>query len=170
MGEVLVLAWLREWRSMKSIFRLDAETTSEEIERTRSLPQGDPAAPMLFNIILDTLAVRFERMARSNTWGDQLQGGTSVDLSLFADNYWLVAADHKMLESMTVACLSPLGEYGWGTPLEELTCCTKAEDDGLLVINIDKKNTKRATAHDGSGTWALSSPPTTSSRSSWRTG
>ena len=44
-SEILILAWLREWRSMKSIFRLDAETTRGEIERSRSLPQGDPAAP-----------------------------------------------------------------------------------------------------------------------------
>ena len=65
MDEILVLAWLREWRSMSSIFRLDAETTSEELERTRSLPHGDPAAPMLFNIILDTLAITFENMASS---------------------------------------------------------------------------------------------------------
>ena len=78
--EILVLARLREWRSMKSIFRLDAETTSEEIERTRSLPQGDPAAPMLFNIVLDTLAIRFENLARSRKWGKQLQDGSWVDL------------------------------------------------------------------------------------------
>ncbi len=58
------------------IFRLDAETTSEEIERTRSLPQGCPAAPMLFNIILGTLAVRFEKLARRNQWGKQLQDGS----------------------------------------------------------------------------------------------
>ena len=44
---------------MKSIFRLDAETKSGEVPRTRSLPQGDPAAPMLFNLVLDTLAERF---------------------------------------------------------------------------------------------------------------
>ena len=61
LDEVLILAWLREWRNMKSIFRLDKETTSEEIPRTRSLPQGDPAAPMIFNLILDTLAARLAR-------------------------------------------------------------------------------------------------------------
>ncbi len=76
MVEVLVLAWLSEWRSMKHFFRLDAETTSEDIERVRIMQQGDPAAPMLFNIILDTLAVRFERMTGSNKWGKQLQDGT----------------------------------------------------------------------------------------------
>ncbi len=52
-SKILFLTWLREWRSMKSIFKLDADTKSEEIERSRSLPQGDPAAPCLFNITLD---------------------------------------------------------------------------------------------------------------------
>ena len=66
MDEVLILAWLREWRRMKSVFRLDSETTSAEIQRTRSLPQGDPAAPMLFNLILDTLAGRFAEIAVEN--------------------------------------------------------------------------------------------------------
>ena len=86
MDDILALAWLREWRSMKSIFRLDSEATSEEIERTRSLPQGCPAAPMLFNIILDALAIGFENLARSRKWGKQLQDGSWVDLVLFADN------------------------------------------------------------------------------------
>ncbi len=36
-----------------------------------------------------------------------------VDLILFADNYWLVATDHMLLENMTAAWLSLLEEYGW---------------------------------------------------------
>ncbi len=80
MDEIFILAWLRERRSMKSIFRLGAETTSEEIERARSLPQGDPAVPMLFNTVLDTLAVRFEKLALTNKWGKQLQDGSWVDI------------------------------------------------------------------------------------------
>ena len=67
MDEVLILAWLREWRRMTGVFRLDTETTSDKVTRTRSLPQGDPAAPMLFNLILDTLATRFvETAVRTN--------------------------------------------------------------------------------------------------------
>ncbi len=69
MDEVLILAWLREWTRMRSVFRLDTETTSGEVKRTRSLPQGDPAAPMLFNLILDTLATRFVALAVLNKWG-----------------------------------------------------------------------------------------------------
>ena len=54
-----------------------------------------------------------------------------------------------MLESMTVAWLSLLGDYGWETPMQELTWCTTAEDDGSPVINIEKKKTKRTTAQEG---------------------
>ena len=79
------MAWLREWRSMKSIFRLDAETTSGEIERTRSLPQGDPAAPNLFNNTLDILAVHTRVQAKKV--GKQLVDGTWVDIILFRDNF-----------------------------------------------------------------------------------
>ena len=56
MHEVVIHAWLREWRRMKSVFKLDSQTTSAEVERTRSFPQGDPAAPMIFNLVLDTIA------------------------------------------------------------------------------------------------------------------
>ena len=59
MHEVLIHAWLREWRRMTSVFRLDAETVSAEITRTRSLPQRDPAAPDIFNLTLDALAEKF---------------------------------------------------------------------------------------------------------------
>ena len=102
-------------RSMTSIFRLDVETTSEGIERTRSLPQGDPAASLLFSIILDTFAVRFEKMARRRRWGKQLQDGSWADSVLFADNYWMIATSPVMLENMTVAWLGLLKEYGWDT-------------------------------------------------------
>ncbi len=61
--EAIINAWLREWRRMKSIFRLDKETASKPVNRTRSVPQGDPAAPMLFNVILDALEERFQREA-----------------------------------------------------------------------------------------------------------
>ena len=63
MHEVLIHAWLREWRRMKSVFKLDSQTTSAEVERTRSFPQGDPAAPMIFNLVLDTIAEQIIKTA-----------------------------------------------------------------------------------------------------------
>ncbi len=63
MDEVLILAWLRAWRRMKSVLRLDAVTPSEDIDMTRSLP--------LFNLILDTLAVRFTAIAKKQRVGKE---------------------------------------------------------------------------------------------------
>ncbi len=78
---------------------------------------------MLFNLILDTLAGRFAEIAVENRWGKRLQDGTWVNIILFADNYWLVATNHRMLEHMTEAWLFILSEVGWATPTEELTWC-----------------------------------------------
>ena len=82
---------------MTIIFRLDTEATSGEVTRTRSLPQGDPAAPMIFNMILDTLAEKFLVTAATKEWGMRLCDNSWVSLILFADNYWLVATSPTML-------------------------------------------------------------------------
>ena len=76
---------------------------------------------MLFNLILDTLAGRFAEIAVENRWGKRLQDGTWVNIILFADNYWLVATDSRMLKKMTEVWLDILAEYGWETPVTELT-------------------------------------------------
>ncbi len=82
MHEVLIHAWLREWRNMKSEYKLDLQTTSKEVEWTRSFPQGDPAAPMIFNLALDTIAETFIKTARQKGWGKELQDGSWVNLIL----------------------------------------------------------------------------------------
>ena len=76
-----------------------------------------PGRPV-FNVILDTLADIFQERAKRLRWGYELSDGTLVNIILFADNYWLVATDHGMLENMTKAWLSLLSEYGWETPVE----------------------------------------------------
>ena len=50
---ILIAAWLREWQRMRSVMVLDDKTRSASLKRTRSLPQGDPAAPTTFNTTLD---------------------------------------------------------------------------------------------------------------------
>ena len=77
MHEVLIHAWLREWRRMTSVFRLDAETTSDKVTRTRSLPQGDLAAPMIFNVILDSLGESswLRRQRRAGAYGSATTPG-----------------------------------------------------------------------------------------------
>ena len=149
MDDILILAWLREWRGMKSIFRLDAETKSGEVPRTRSLPQGDPAAPMLFNLVLDTLAERFVKNMFKKEVGKQLQDGTWVNIILFADNYWLVATDPEMLRKMTEAWLDMLAEYGWETPVQDLTWCSTALDNERAQFKVRGQDTLRTAANVG---------------------
>ncbi len=74
MHEVLIHAWLREWRSMKSVFKLDSQTTSKEVDRTRSFPQGDPAAPMIFHPVLDTIAETFIKNGNPGRLGQEAAG------------------------------------------------------------------------------------------------
>ena len=95
---------------------------------------------MLCNLVLDKLAVRFTALAKKGKWGKKLQGGTWVSIILFADNYRLVATDPEMLGKMTMAWLLLLGEYGWETPMEELTWCTTRDDGDTARIFIEEKH------------------------------
>ena len=134
---------------MTSVFRLDAETVSAEITRTRSLPQGDPAAPTIFNVTLDTRAEKFLKTAKKRGWGKQLQDRSWVSLVLFADNYWLVATSPQMLQAMTVEWLRLLGEVGWKTPTSELTWCTTTEDNVKYDITINGEVVTRSEKKKG---------------------
>ena len=149
MHEVLIHAWLREWRNMKSEFKLDSQTTSKEVERTRSFPQGDPAAPMIFNLVLDTIAETFVKTAMKKGWGKKLQDGSWVNLIMFADNYWLVANDAHALRLMTCEWLRLLGDVGWETPAEDLTWCTTADDGISIDIVVDTKLIRRPKRGEG---------------------
>ena len=93
--------------------------------------------------------MKFIVLCRKRKWGKKLADGTWVDIILFADNYWLVATDHKMLESMTKAWIHMLAKYGWETPTEELTWCTTQEDGEIAQIEINEKRTRRAEAKEG---------------------
>ncbi len=144
MPEVFIHTWLREWRRMTHIFRLDAETTSAEVARTRSFPQGDPAAPIIFNLVLDTIAENFIKTAVNKRWGKRIQDRSGVSLILVADNDWLVATTPEMLSAMTNEWLRLLGGVGWETPTENLTWCTAAEDEFAANIRVKGTLTRRA--------------------------
>ena len=128
---------------MKRVFKLDAQTTSKEVERTRSFPQGDPAAPMIFNLVLDTLAETFIKTAVQKGWGKRLQDGSWVNLIMFADNYWLVATSAEMLGLMTCEWLRLLEGVGWEAPAEELSWCTTVDDEVKYEITVDYERVRR---------------------------
>ena len=56
---ILIAAWLREWRRCSSVFQLGDRLESLPVSRSRSLLQGDPSAPALFNATLDMAGEEF---------------------------------------------------------------------------------------------------------------
>ena len=93
---ILTAAWLRELLGMSSVFILSSSSQSEVVRRMRSLVQGDPSAPSLFNLILDGPAFEFEQECRKKGWGFDMDG-FAVPIILFADNCWLLVKDPKEL-------------------------------------------------------------------------
>eukprot|EP00969_Alexandrium_andersonii_P309109 13660491-Alexandrium_andersonii.AAC.1 len=75
---------------MRSIFRLSADASTHPVARTRSIPQGDPAAPAIFNVTVDDCGAMFLGIARDRGWGVELSPGKErLSSVLFADNFWL---------------------------------------------------------------------------------
>ena len=127
--EVLIAGWMREWRRCRSTFVLSPKVASQPIGRSRSLLQGDPAAPDIFNAVLDKAAQKFQQLSREKGWGYRLCDGSFVDLLLFADNFWIVSTNAHELTEMTAAWLEILTEFGWNVPLGEAVWCTTGPDE-----------------------------------------
>ena len=142
---MIIAGWLREIRHCTSTFVLDNEVKSDRIPRTRSLLQGDPAAPAIFNAALDIPAGRFCKHARRKGWGIQLENGTNVSLILFADNFWVLAKSAQELSETTTYWLSLLQSHGWDVPLDEAVWCTTSPDGNTgLRVDVQGTNIKRA--------------------------
>ena len=65
----LTAAWIREPAGMEAMFMISARTHSDRIARIRSLIQGDPSAPALFNLAIDVPTVKFEEECKRRKWG-----------------------------------------------------------------------------------------------------
>ena len=142
--DIIIAAWLREVRRASSKVKLDAWTTSPELLRTRSLFQGDPAAPVLFNASLDEVVSSFHRRCQFEKWGIEIETGTYLGIFCYADNYWLVATSASMLQSMLATWLLLLGEAGFHTPPDELTWCTTAPDELDLQVTYQERSVARS--------------------------
>lgn len=141
-----IAAWVREIRAQKSIFVLDRSVRSEPVSRTRSLVQGDPSAPALFNIVLDvSVCESFMANARAEGWGIDLGDGKDpLCLVLFADNYWLLGKTPKETAEMTSCWLDLLEKAGFSTPLSELSFITTAPDETQIGISVRNHLVQRA--------------------------
>ena len=147
--DVLIAAWLREIRHSASSIKLDAGTMSKGVRRTRSIFQGDPAAPSIFNACLDHIAGRFHVMCQRKQWGVELSHGYYLGIVCFADNYWLFATSANMLESMANEWLTLLDDAGFHTPVDDLTWCTTAPDDFHASISVKGHEAQRTSRKVG---------------------
>eukprot|EP00973_Karenia_brevis_P092875 12414490-Karenia_brevis.AAC.1 len=141
---MLIAAWIREVRRTTSTVKLDDHVQSPPVHRTRSLLQGDPAAPTLFNATLDQPARLFHAKAQVERWGIEMPDGSFLAFLLFADNFWMIANSARELSVMTKHWLQLLAEYGWGVPLSEVKWCTTASDTEFHEVVIDGQTVRRA--------------------------
>ena len=126
LDRVLVAAWVREIRSMVSSFKLGSIST-RYVKRERSLVQGDPAAPYLFNVCLDSAIEEFVEECQRHGWGYDLDG-MLLPILVFADNFWLISNSPIHLQVMFRVWLHILKDHGWHVPVDECTWCTTAAD------------------------------------------
>ena len=60
--DIVVAAFVREVRRKTNVFKMGGGMTEEPVRRTRSLIQGMPSSPKIFNATLDEAAKRFQCM------------------------------------------------------------------------------------------------------------
>ena len=149
MHDAITAAWLREVRRTSSEIKLDADTVTDGVFRSRSLFQGDPAAPTIFNCCLDSIAGPFHRMCQQKRWGVEVSTDCFFGIICFADNYWLLATSVEMLQAMTTEWMRRLKSGGFHTPHEGLTWCTSAPDAKVFHLTLDGKPVQRASRKVG---------------------
>jgi hypothetical protein len=93
--------------------------------------------PAYFNAALDQPASLFIERAQKEEGGWKLSDGSFLAIILFADNYWLIARSHSVLQKMTEYWIKLLADFGWNTPCSEMTWCSTATDDSIRKFFID---------------------------------
>jgi hypothetical protein len=146
---ILVSAWIREVRRSKSIFKFGSNTQSKPVRRTRSLLQGDPAAPDLFNSTLDVPASEFLQWCFSHGYGVELESDFLLSLVLYADILWIFATSPSMMQIMTEKWFELLSKHGWEVPVQEATWCTTAPDEHVMSVLVNGVRVNRSPRADG---------------------
>ena len=154
-NKLLIAAWVREFRSMASSIKL-GKLSTRYVSRERSLIQGDPAAPYLFNASLDSAIVAFTLKCDEQGWG-YLINEVNIPILVFADNFWILSKSPSHLQDMFQCWLLILAERGWQVPVPECTWCTTASDDteGEIVDMFGQvvKRASRSVGFKALGSW-----------------
>ena len=74
--KIVIAAYVREIRQMKTRFKLDKFTITNAVGKTRLLLQGDPLAPKAYNQAFDLPAAEFLEKADQEDWGIMLREGS----------------------------------------------------------------------------------------------
>ncbi len=138
---ILAAAIVRETARARCRIRMGSLESKQLIGRSRSLWQGDPLAPKLFNTTLDVLAQKFEAKANTEKWGwpiHEESGVRYVCLLLFADNYWIIATSTNELQLAISFWQSLLESAGWFTPVGDLCYATTAGDDQYTTSTVQQ--------------------------------
>ena len=148
---LLAAAIIRETTRARCRIKIGNLESQYLIGRSRSLWQGDPLAPKLFNATLDVLVQEFEATAKRHKWGWHLHdpdgGPRQVCLLLFADNYWIITTSINELNAANKCWQELLQSAGWFTPVTDLCYATTAEDDqytNAQVLHQDQVVERRA--------------------------
>ena len=160
---IFVAAGFREIRRMVSIFELGGMKT-KTVRRHRSLIQGDPAAPYVFNIVLDVAIKDFVRIYERKSRGTFLMLFFYPVLFFFG-HFWIIPNSATHLAEMFDTWLEVWVQSGWSVPVGECTWCTTAADEADWVVKDKSSNTiRRAKRSDGFKPSAPGSPSTTPTR------
>ena len=130
----LVAAWVRELSNMSSVFRISSLCESTAVRRFRSLVQGDPAAPSLFNLAIDVPATEFIKECTSLNYGYNIDGKL-IPLIMFADNFWLLATSDTMLKNMIIHWDAILRRHGHHFPRGDLIWTATIPDDSPALVD-----------------------------------
>ena len=164
--QVLTAAWIREVRRGSSRLRLPGLPPAEAVMRERSLIQGDPTAPVNFNLFLDDAIEIFTARCRQHDWGYPIAEAAVRDVGpqpkrprthrqrlpilVYADNYWLLATSFSMLQSMTKCWHKILTDkFECKTSYKDCRWITTAGDNLGFNLQIDGVAIPRAPRAQG---------------------
>lgn len=136
-SKVTVGAIFREVRRAKSSIRA-GELRTTPVSRTRSLCQGGPDAPKLFNLNLDADIVWFQNEFQRRKRGIQAEPGLYIGVLTFADNFCFLSDSFEVFKVMCSTFLNRLLKVGWVVSLDECTWCTTDKQFGTsrkLIVN-----------------------------------